>query len=102
VLNVPSCCRKGDRRARRAQDLSLSPESPDCLDLVLCGHSFGVSVSRSLAQHLEVSGWMLRGLVALDQRVRTALDSVPGCPQAHHLATSSFRLASLGRGFAAS
>lgn len=45
---------------------------------------------------------MLRGLVALDQRVRTALDSVPGCPQAHHLATSSFRLASLGRGFAAS
>ena len=82
--------------------MSLSPEPPDCLDLVLCGHSFGVSVSRSLAQHLEVGGWMLRGLVALDPRVRTALDSVPGFPQAHHLATSSLRFPSVELGFMAS
>ena len=80
---------------RDTEQTDLKTQNPHCpqrADLVLCGHSFGVSVARSFAQHLEVVGVRLRGLIAFDQRIRTALDLLPAFPQSHHFSASFCRL----------
>lgn len=83
---------------RDTEQTDLKAQNPHCPqrpDLVLCGHSFGVSVARSFAQHLEVLGVRLRGLIAFDQRIRTALDLLPAFPQSHHFSASFCRLSSV-------
>ena len=74
--------------ARLTCGLSLHSCRPACgnlpvgLEVVLMGHSIGASVSQSFAHFFETSGGAkVRGLIALDQRVRAGLDAVAEFPQ---------------------
>ena len=53
------------------------------IDLFLLGQSFGLSLARSLASRLSLSGFEVRGIVALDCRCveRTALSDVYVVPR---------------------
>ena len=70
--------------------------SPNINELLLCGQSFGVTVSRSLAIQLATCGLSVRGVVAMDPRCvdLTALQVITAVPRslAQSLAAPCWRL----------